>query len=99
MSFEELKQRDYTAKKKELSFDIGGKKVNFTANEISYIQKIHLSTMQARGEDAYTQLIVYSIKDEAGRGMTLEQAAGLDSEYAEAFFIAAAEVNAQDKKK
>lgn len=96
MSFDALVNSNLNAKKKDISFEVAGKKVSFTANEISYLQRLNLSVIQQSGGDAFTQLVVYSIKDEQGKHMTFEQAQGLSEEHAQAFFVAASEVNKQE---
>lgn len=96
MSFDELKSA--TAKKVEkVTIESGDKKFYFTANEITYIQRLHLASIQQAGGDALTQMIVYSIKDEQGRHMTLAQAEQLADEPAQAFFMAASKVNAGEE--
>lgn len=98
MSFDALKAADVTPKKKEVKIKVGENTYKFTAKEIPYLQRLHLASIQQSGGDAFTQLIVYSVVDEAGKHMTLEQASGLSSEHAEVFFVAASEVNAQEVK-
>lgn len=101
MSFSELTNSNYAAKKEEVKITLGDKELVFHANEISYLQRLNLSAIQATGGDSYAQLVVYSITDQDGKHMTLDQATKLSPEHQEAFFIAAAKVNSaeEDKKK
>src|SRR5690606_29729571 len=93
MSFDELLNSDYTPKREEVIIKSGDKEYKFFANEISYLQRINLSSIQHVGGDSYTHLVMYSIADEDGKHMTLEQASKLPPEYAEKLFVAAAKVN------
>lgn len=96
MSFNELKKSDYTKKSKELSFDIDGKTLAFTANEISHFEKMDVLASLSNNQEWVTKLVVYSIRDQKGVKMNREQASTLPSEYAEAFLNAAIEVNPLD---
>ena len=96
MSFDALKASDVTKKSEEVKIKIGDKEYKFQANEIGYLQRLNLATLQKSGGDSFTQLIVYSITDENGFHMTLEQARALHDDHAEAFFVAAAKVNRQE---
>lgn len=98
MSFSEL-EKTYTPKRETVTIKSGDRSLTFHANEISYLQRVHLGTIQSGGGDSYTQLVVYSITDEDGKHMTLEQAQKLSPEHAEKFFIAAAKVNSQEDTK
>ena len=97
MSFDALLAADVTPKTKEVPIKIGDTVHKFTAHEIGYLQRLHLSAIQKSGRDPFTQLIVYSIRDEVGAGMTLKQAISLPNEIAEKFFIASSEVNKQEE--
>lgn len=99
MSFDDLKKADVTPKREEIKIKSGDKDLVFYANEISYLQRLNLAGIQATGGDSYSQLVVYSITDQDGKHMTIEQAQGLSDEHAEIFFVAAAKVNNQDAKK
>lgn len=99
MSFEALQSSDYTAKKEEILIKVGDKEIKFTANEISYLQRLHVAAIQDQGGDAYSQLVAYSIQDPEGKHMNLDQVRKLGPEHAQVFFIAAARVNKQDDKK
>lgn len=101
MSFAELQKSNYVAKKEEIIIRVDDRDLRFFANEISYLQRLNLASIQSNGGDSYSQLVVYSITDEDGKHMTAEQAQGLSPEHSEIFFLAAAKVNAQeeDKKK
>jgi hypothetical protein len=98
MSFDALKAADVTPKKKEVKIKVGENTYKFTAKEIPYLQRLHLASIQQSGGDAFTQLIVYSIVDQDGKHMSVDQANGLSPEHAEAFFVAASEVNAQGQE-
>lgn len=101
MSFAELTNSSYSAKKEEFKIKAGEKELTFYANEISYLQRLNLSGIQSAGGDSYAQFIVYSITDQDGKHMTLDQAKALSHEHQEAFFVAAAKINSaeEDKKK
>lgn len=96
MSFDALTAADVTPKIKEVPITVGDKTYKFTAHEIGYLQRLHLSSIQRSGGDPFTQLIVYSIKDESGKHMTVNQAIQLPDDAAEKFFVAASEVNNQE---
>lgn len=94
MSFAELAKDSYARKTKEVKVKTGGgKELVFTATEISYLQRVALGVLSAQGGDVYTQLIVYSIHDQDGKYMTLDQAAKLSPEHQEVFYLAALDVN------
>lgn len=100
MSFEELAKSNYAPKTEEVKIKHGDKDFVFTANEISFLQRLNLSGLQSVGGDSYSQLVVYSIKDQDGRHMTLNQVQSLHPDIQEKFFVAAARVNsAEDAKK
>lgn len=96
MSFDELKGADVTPKKKDIDISVDDKLLKFTANEISYLQRLNLATIQNNGGDPFTSLVVYSIKDENGKHMTFEQAKSLKEEHIRLFLSAANEVNYAD---
>jgi hypothetical protein len=96
--FDDLFKSDVQPKTEEVKLKVGEKTLTFTANEISYLQRLHLSQLQSQGGEAFTQLIVYSITDADGQHMTREQANRLPSEYAEQLFIAATKVNSGEVK-
>lgn len=91
--FDALFDSSKQPKKKDIEIDVSGNKLKFTANEISYLQRLHLSQIQSAGGDAYSKLIEYSIVDKDGFKMSTEQVNSLPQEYAEKFFLAATEVN------
>lgn len=97
MSFDALKASDVTTKKQSVDIKVGDKSFHFTAKEISYLQRLHLASIQQSGGDVFSQMIVYSIVDEDGKHMSMQQARQLASEHAETFFLAASQVNAQEE--
>jgi hypothetical protein len=100
MSFDALKKSDVTKKTKDVLLKVGDVEYKFKANEISYLQRLNIASAQANGGDPFSLLLVYSIVDQDGNHMTVEQAQALDSSHAEALFLAASEVNkTEDKKK
>lgn len=97
-AFDDILAASLQRKTEKVEFDVNDKKLIFTATEISYLQRLHLSQLQSSGGEAFSQLLVYSIKDADGNHMTLEQVACLPPEYAEKFFIAATKVNSGEIK-
>ncbi len=97
MSFDELTQGDFSAKREEIVIKSNGKNLTFYANEISYLQKLNLASIQSSGGDLYTNLVVYSITDQHGKHMTMDQARKLSPDHQGVFFEAAAKVNNQEK--
>lgn len=101
MSFEAIAKSDYTPKKKEINITVGDQTHIFYANEITHFQRLHVSTIQNQGGDAFSKLVVYSITDRDGKHMSEEQAASLSAEHAGLFFKEAAAINygtEQDEK-
>lgn len=98
MSFDKLKKSSYSAKSQEVVIESGGDKITFHAKELSYLQRLDLSTIKESGGDFYSHLVVMSIVDQDGKHMTLDQCSSLDPEIQEKFFLAAAKVNAQEQE-
>lgn len=96
--FDALFESNVQPKSEEVVIDANGKKITFTAKEISYLERLHLSALSTSGSSPYAQLITYSIVDADGNRMTLQQANSLPHEYAEKLFIAATKVNSQQVK-
>lgn len=99
MSFEDIANSDYKRKSKEVIIKHNEKEYKFTANELTYSQRLSLAIAQKNGEDALALLVVLSITDEHGKRMTAEQAEKLPEEYFSALFIAANEVNHKESEK
>ena len=96
--FDILFDSNVQPKTEEILIDVNGKKIIFTAKEITYLERLHLSALSNSGSSPYAQLIAYSIVDSDGKRMTIEQANQLPHEYAEKLFIAATKVNSQPIK-
>jgi len=96
--FEELLSSSVVRKKKLVEIKLQNKTLEFTANEISYAERLHLSQISVLGGEAFSQLIMYSITDPDGKRMTREQVNALPDEVAEKFFIAATEINSVEVK-
>lgn len=99
MSFAELTNANYAPKREEVKIKVGDKEVIFFANEISYLQRLHLSSIQSLGGDSYSQLVSYSITDKDGRHSTPDDVRALSDEHQEALFVAAAKVNSVEESK
>ncbi len=100
MSFNQLVKSDYTIKNKEIIISVGGNDIKFVATQLSYTQKVRLAALESLetqgkgGDDTLLLWVVYSIVDQDGKRMTIEQAKALPDEYMEKFLSAAFEVNA-----
>lgn len=99
MSFDKLVDANVVKKSKEVVIKHKDGDLVFTANEISYAQRLQLAIIQNSGGDSFSQLVVFSIKDKDGNHMKLEQAQSLPEEYFQPLFVAASEVNAQGSEK
>lgn len=93
MSFDILKSTDVRRKTKEVKISVNGNDYTFFAKEITYLQRLHLASLQQAGSDVFSQLVVYSITDVDGKHMTTQQAEALAPEHAEILFVAASDVN------
>lgn len=101
MSFKDLAEATVARKTKPVVLKLkDGRELNFTATEISFLQRVALGLTSANGSDAavHENLIAMSITDEEGKHMTTEQAAALSSEHQEVFYRAALDVNALEGK-
>lgn len=96
--FDELLDAVQKRKEKDITVEVGGKPVVFKACEMTYIERLHVSQLQAQGKEPFSQLIAYSIVDPDGNKMTTEQASSLPAEIAEKFFVIATEVNTVEVK-
>lgn len=99
MSFDKLVGASVAKKSMEVVIKHPDGDLVFTANEISYAQRLQLAVVQNSGGDAFSQLVVFSIKDKDGNHMKLEQAQSLPEQYFQPLFVAASGVNAQDAEK
>lgn len=99
MSFSELANANYAPKREEVKIKVGDRELVFHANEISYLQRLNLYAIKSIGGDSYTQLVVYSITDQDGKHMTLDQAEKLSPDIQEKFFVAATKVNSSEDSK
>lgn len=98
MSFDDLVKSDLARKSVPLVIKSGDKEIEFTANELTYPQRLQIAILQQNGGDSFSQLIVFSIKDKDGRSMTMSQAQSLPEEYFVKFFEAATKVNVVEEK-
>lgn len=99
MSFDKLTDANVVKKSKEVVIKHHDGDLVFTANEITYSQRLQLAIIQNTGGDSFSQLVAFSIKDKDGNNMRLEQAQSLPEKYFHPLFIAASEVNAQGEEK
>jgi aspartate/glutamate racemase len=100
MSFAEI-TKDYVAKSVPVVITHNGTDYKFYAKQMSYIESVEITVKKQNGQNWFTDLIVASIVDDAGKRMTLEQAEKLSQEHADAFITAAIEANkgeTQEKK-
>lgn len=93
MSFDALKAADVSLRKKDIVIKVGESSYTFTAKEMTYLQRLHLSAVQNAGDDTFSQIIAYCIYDSAGKQMTVRQANELSEDHANIFLNAATEVN------
>lgn len=97
-AFDDIIAAALERKVERVTFNLNGRELVFTANEVSYLERLHLSRIQHAGGEAFSYLLMYSIRDADGNAMTLEQIHKLPSEYAEKFFLAATKVNSGETK-
>ena len=94
MSFKELAEASVIRRSAPVVIKLkDGKELNFTANEISFLQRVEIGL---NSDNMHVKLITMSIKDEQGNYMTAEQAHMLSNEHQEVFYRAALDVNSID---
>lgn len=98
MSFEELVDSSKTLKSKAFTIKKADKSFSFTANELSYTRRVKLAGLEQTGEDVLLHWIVLSIKDEAGKHMSIEQAEKLPDEVKERFIQEVFGLNVETEK-
>lgn len=102
MSFDQLTKDSVSKKKLEVVITSNGKKLVFYANELTMTQRIRLAGLDKEGGDTFLQWVVFSITDQDGKSMTMEQAQSLPDEVLTKFFEAVMKVSEtenKDKKK
>lgn len=83
-------------RKQDVSIDLNGRELKFTAHEIGYLTKQSLALREARGELMLPHVLALSIVDEAGDHMTPEQAGALRKDVADKLMDAVRDVNKPD---
>lgn len=98
MSFDKLLSSSVSKKTKTVTLESGGEKLVFTAHELTMTQRIRLTQINTEGGDTFLHWIVFSIVDQEGKHMTVDQAALLPDDVMEKFLDAVLSVNPSAKK-
>lgn len=93
MSFDQLTKDSVSKKREEIVINSGGKKLVFYANELTITQRIRLKTLNDQGGDTFLYWVVFSIVDQDGKHMSIEQAEALSDDVMDKFLSAAMNVS------
>lgn len=99
MSFSDLVQSSVAKRSQEVKVPLENGEMVFHANELSVTQRIKLAQVEKSGGDTYGQWIAFSITDQDGKRMSMDQVARLPEEVVVKFMKAVMDVNSSEDNK